>query len=434
MTLTNDALQAYVRPGAIHRDVYKDASVFDLEMERIFKGTWVYIGHDSELPEPGDYRTMAVGREPVIFARDRNGELNVMVNRCRHRAASVCQRASGNANSFRCHYHGWTYRNDGTLTGVPKRDRYDTDIRPGLGLVKLPRVDAYRGLVFASFNPDVLPLHDHLGAAARAYVDQWLDVVGNRRLAALDQAHRMVYGSNWKLQVENGLDGYHATFTHASFFDLMQGRTGANVRFASSFKAAETKSFGNGHTVVDPQTADRSPLLRRVEASPNAEMLLAALRNRVDPVEYEELRDAVAGTGINVGIYPNLQLIGTQLRRIEPVSVNSTIVVVRPLILRDGPEEFNELRLRYHELFYGPAGFGQPDDVEMFLRVGMGLNDDVDEWLLLDRGLTREVDDEGVRTGHVSDETPQRAQYRQWLHLMTTVPASARDGEGQVNA
>jgi hypothetical protein len=132
------------------------------------------------------------------------------------------------------------------------------------------------------------------------------------------------------------------------------------------------------------------------------------------------LLDGLAGPGINIGIFPNLQLIGIHIRRIEPISVDRTVVTVRPLLLADGPPEFNELRLRYHELFYGPAGFGQPDDVEMFARVDAGLDDEVDEWVRLDRGMTQEEDQGGVRVGNVTDETPMRAQYREWLRLMTS--------------
>jgi phenylpropionate dioxygenase-like ring-hydroxylating dioxygenase large terminal subunit len=417
MGVTRDASD-YVRPGAVHRDIYKSSEIFDMEMDRIFKNTWVFVGHESEVTEPGDYRTLNIGREPVIYVRDENGSLAVLVNRCRHRGAAVCQMASGNARSFRCQYHGWTYRSDGRLLGVPRHDRYDEDLRDRLGLLALPRVESYRGLVFASFNESVPPLVDHLGPESLAYVDQWLDQCGGKPLFAAGESHQLQMDANWKFQMENGLDGYHGTFTHRSFFELMQHRTETNVRWSSSMPTAQAIALQHGNAVIDPRSQTRSPLVSRIVALPHADQLVSELRAEVG-VGFEELLSAVPGPGINVGIFPNLQLVHINFRRIEPISFNQTLVTVTPLLLENGPDSFNELRLRYHELFYGPAGFGQPDDIEMFARVDKGLEDTEDDWLLLDRGLSQEDGQGNVRIGNVSDETPQRGQYREWTRLMT---------------
>jgi nitrite reductase/ring-hydroxylating ferredoxin subunit len=407
-----------VRADGVHRDIYRDEAVFGLEMDRIFKRTWVFMAHESEVPAAGDYLTLRVGLEPVILARGDDGVLRALVNRCRHRAAIVCEHEAGNASSFRCQYHGWTYSNRGPLTGVPKPERYDSDIKPGLGLLELPRVESYRGLIFASFAADVPALVDHLGPEALGYLDRFLDQCVGLPVVAHRQAHRVDMRGNWKLQVENGLDGYHATFTHRSFFAVMQQRTGGNVRFASSLSTATARSFRNGHSAIDPERASIEPLVRRVKSLPDADRLLAGLRAAVGADEYEDYLAALPGPGINIGIYPNLQLIGIHLRRIEPVSVSRTIVSVRPLMAPAAPVEFNRLRLRYHELFYGPAGFGQPDDFEMFARVEHGLAASEDPWLRFDRGMTQEREGIDGLVGEVSDEIPQRAQYRQWGALM----------------
>ena len=415
-----------VRPGAVHRELYKRADIFQVEMDRVFKQTWVFVAHETEVPEPGDYRTMRIGTEPVIFVRDPSGKPRVLVNRCRHRGSTICQAASGNARSFRCHYHGWTYRCDGDLIGVPHPDRYDYDVKERLGLLEAPRVESYRGLVFASFNPLVPSLPEHFGPDACAYLDRWLDACGaGRPLVAHHEAHQAIIDANWKMQAENGLDGYHAPFTHRSFFDLMQQRTGSSVGYASRLPSAQTKAFLHGCAAVDPETTSKKPLVQRLAVLPDAERLLSGLRSTLDATAYEALIEALPGPGINIGIYPNLQLIGIHIRRIEPQTVDRTVVSVRPLLLAEGPAEFNELRLRYHEAFYGPAGFGQPDDLEMFARVHEGIDDDEDPWLLLDRGLTMEEERGDMRIGNVSDETPMRAQYREWTRLMTVGEGSA---------
>jgi nitrite reductase/ring-hydroxylating ferredoxin subunit len=389
-------------------------------MNRIFKRTWVYMAHESELTSNGDYLTSRIGGEPVVVVRGEDGQVRVLVNRCRHRAAIVCEHPAGNAKSFRCQYHGWTYRNDGQLVGVPYPERQAPDVRARLGLTALPRVESYRGLIFASFNADVPPLTDHLGPGAMDYIDRFLDQCLGLPLVVHSQVHRIAMDANWKLQLENGMDGYHAGFTHRSFFDVMQRRTGSNVRYASSLPTATARAFRNGHCAIDPETTSRKPLVTRVKTLPEATERLESLRQEVGDDKYEGYLAGLPGAGINVGIFPNLQLIGIHIRRIEPVSVNRTIVSVRPLLVDGGPEDVNWLRLRYHELFYGPAGFGQPDDFEMFERVEEGLADSSDEWLRFERGLGEETsrDDEDTLLGNVTDEVPQRGQYRQWAALM----------------
>jgi len=413
-----EPLAELVRPDAVHRRLYKDPAIYDLEMDRIFKRTWVYVGHESSLPNSGDFHTMKIGTEPVIFVRAEHGDLQVLVNRCRHRAATVCQVPCGNASTFRCHYHGWTYGNDGRLMAVPFPERYDHDVRPDLGLVAAPRVESYRGLVFASFNESIAKLTDHLGPAAMSYIDRWMAHAGSHRLVALDQAHQVTVDSNWKLQVENGIDGYHGRFTHRSFFDLMQQRTGRSVAFANSLPTAQAKAFTHGNSVIDPETTNKAPLRARIATLPEADRLLAEVRAQVSEAEYEELLDALTGPGLNIGIFPNLQLIGIHIRRIDPIAVDRTVVSVRPLMLDGVPPQLNILRLRYHEMFFGPAGFGQPDDLEMFARVDLGLDDTEDEWIRLGRGYGVEESIDGMQVGNVTDETPQRAQYREWARLM----------------
>src|SRR5699024_7875191 len=146
----------YVKEGAVHGDIYNDPEVFDIEMDKIFGQTWVYVAHESEVANPGDYKTTRIGKQPVIVSRSADtDEINVLFNRCRHRGASVCQKESGNANAFRCAYHGWTYANNGDLLGVPMKDGYGKEFdKSEMGLVKVACVDSYNGFIFASLNPD----------------------------------------------------------------------------------------------------------------------------------------------------------------------------------------------------------------------------------------------------------------------------------------
>src|ERR1700744_4106 len=162
---------ALVRDDGVRREIYRDPVVFALEMERIFKRTWVFMAHESELAASGDYLTMRIGTEPVVLVRGEDDAGRGLVNRCRHRGAGGGERPAANAKSFRCQYHGWTYRNDGQLVGVPYPERQAADVRERLGLLAPPRGESYRGVVFASFNPAVAPLTDYLGSGAIGYID-----------------------------------------------------------------------------------------------------------------------------------------------------------------------------------------------------------------------------------------------------------------------
>jgi len=112
-------VSALVTPTGVSRLVYIDEEIYRTELDRIFGTTWVYVAHESEIPKPGDYKTTHIGETPVIATREASGALAVLVNRCTHRGALVCQYRKGNSPFFRCQYHGWTFDNGGALTGVP---------------------------------------------------------------------------------------------------------------------------------------------------------------------------------------------------------------------------------------------------------------------------------------------------------------------------
>jgi nitrite reductase/ring-hydroxylating ferredoxin subunit len=146
-----------VEDGRVHRDMFVRPDVYDEEMVRIFSTVWVYVAHESEIPNAGDFKLTQLGIEPVIVTRAASGAVNVLLNRCAHRGLTVCQKRTGNATSFRCAYHSWTYDGDGKLIGVPYPKGYGDDFdREAYSLGGPPRVESYRGFVFASFNPDVI--------------------------------------------------------------------------------------------------------------------------------------------------------------------------------------------------------------------------------------------------------------------------------------
>src|SRR5581483_6269006 len=148
---------ALIRPDRVHGSLYTDPRVFADELARIWYRTWVYVGHESEVAEPGDYVRKTLGLQDVIMTRGADGAVRLLLNRCAHRANLVCEAERGNSSSFRCPYHGWTYRNTGDLIGYPYNKGYGgkgklDPVEMGMG--RVARVGVYRGFVFGSFAED----------------------------------------------------------------------------------------------------------------------------------------------------------------------------------------------------------------------------------------------------------------------------------------
>ena len=410
-----------VRADAVHRSAYVDPAIFSLEMERIFERTWIYVAHESELPEPGDFTTASIGLNPVIVSRAADGTIHVLYNRCAHRGVTVCRTAAGNAPFFRCAYHGWTYDNAGRLTGTPHPSGYDAEFdKAAFGLGRVPRVAAYRGFIFACVDPNVGDLAAWLAGAAE-YLDAFADSSPTGQVHTGAGVHRYFYKGNWKLQVDGSVDGYHPYILHKSFFDLQNKRSGARSdMYSSDGTTAFVAALGNGHAVVDSrgEFLKSSVFFERVRMSPGGPELIAELEQTHGAAATRDLLNKTGGNGINLMVFPNLVLIQAQIRVIRPLAHDRTNVEIRPTTLGGVPDRVNSLRLRAHELFFGPAGFGSPDDLEAFNRTQAGLEARHVEWLDFSRGRGRERNEPARVVGEVTDETHQRGIYREWKRLM----------------
>ena len=212
---SNIKIGELVLADRVHGRLYHDADLFQREMIDIFQTVWVYLGHESEVPNNGDYVRRQIGLQPVVVVRGKDGQVRVFFNRCRHRANLVCNHERGNEQVFRCPYHGWTYSNQGELIAPTFDEAYEHGLRNDeFGLTPAPRMQSYRGLIFASAAPDGISLDQHLGAA-KQFLDLIIDrsPVGEIELTAGTQ--KMRYAANWKMLPENSLEGgYHGHFIH----------------------------------------------------------------------------------------------------------------------------------------------------------------------------------------------------------------------------
>jgi phenylpropionate dioxygenase-like ring-hydroxylating dioxygenase large terminal subunit len=423
---SSETLSPLVEQDHVSREIYTDARLFQLEMERIFRNTWVYVGHESQVRHPGDYVTTSLGTAPVILARDEDGELHLLYNRCIHRGATVCQDRRGNANFFRCHYHGWTYRNNGSLTGVPFPRGYGDRIEElkSQGLERVPHLGSHRGFIFAHAGEPARSLSDHL-EPADSYLERFTDSVpGGVQLA--EPPYRYSYEGNWKYQLENAVDGYHPALVHRSFMKVMGQRTGSERNpYKSEEGPVRVKALPHGHAVLDLMKARTmsardedygDSYLERARMAPGGDALIRELQESLG--EEEAARALENVNDFNLAIFPNLMIIQSQIRVLYPVSPSRTELQAWATVGEQAHPLVNQLRLRMQEVFNGPAGFGSPDDLEMFDRCQVGLTAGDVARVPLWRGLDREEVEDDVTIGRGSDETPLRGQYKEWAHLM----------------
>jgi phenylpropionate dioxygenase-like ring-hydroxylating dioxygenase large terminal subunit len=408
---------ALVQDDRVHTSLYSDPELFEQEMQRIFSRTWVWVAHESDLPNPGDFVTTYVGTQPVIVSRDRKKKINVLLNRCRHRAATVCEAKKGKANSFVCPYHGWSYAQDGSLRGVPMADGYDEDFdKSDYSLVSL-RVESYAGLIFATFNDDAPLLDDFLGKA-KPWIDLFMKQGGGYPVATGGE-HKFRFPGNWKIQLENTTDAYHFPIVHRSFLESLDQQAEELFSFLDGDGFVE--DLGNGHSVMVmiPELVDLEENLDDPIPDRFADLAEELSKDHSDH-EVRKIIRAVGGTGFNINLFPNLACSMAFFRVLRPISVEETEIRHIAITMDGGPEAANQARLRLHEHFQGPMGFGSPDDAEAWERVQRGTKGGPDLSIMLNRGLDGDGSGpDGADRGDVCAETGMRASYQMWKRMMT---------------
>lgn len=407
------ALGPLIQQDRVHGSLYTDPEIFARELRRIWFATWVFIGHESEVPQPNDYVRKQFATQDAVLTRDRDGQIHLLLNRCAHRGLQVCSDARGNSSSFRCPYHGWTYRNTGELLGYPYNRGYGGKTLRGLGMGRVPRVASYRGFVFASMAADGPTLEEHLGAAA-GELDRLagLSPDGEVTLDAGWLAHKT--RANWKFLAENETDGYHPQFVHGSIFSVTGSPIGA---LYSDGSTAVTRALGGGHSENDlrPEFRKFAEPMRWFGTTPD----------RV-PRYVEAMRAAYGGDAErrliegapHVMIFPNLFIAEIQVFNIQPVAVGECVQYSTAVQLK-GAEEMNRRMISQSIGSVGPAGMLLADDTEMYERNQRGVEMLDPEWLDLRRGLVRERRDEnGFTVGTATDETGMRGFWTHYKSLM----------------
>jgi phenylpropionate dioxygenase-like ring-hydroxylating dioxygenase large terminal subunit len=430
----NEQLAMLVQPDRVHRSVYADPAIFELEMERLFGRAWLVLGHESQVRAPGDYFTTRMGREPVIVVRDGDSSVKVLVNRCAHRGSMVCAEGRGHAERFVCPYHGWSYDRAGTLKAVPFASGYDTATLTTLGLKRVPRVQHYRGFIFASLAAHGEPLEDFLGPA-RASFDDFVDRAPGGELEVAGGVFKHVYHGNWKLMLENHLDGAHPAWVHASsvavargapdpggpgeehYYDIAVRQMRQNGAPDAVWESTGIWATPRGHGTMGDYHDDK-----RLIAGSGHPVFDAYRKQLVERVGEAGADRILRVTLWNTVVYPNCSFMSQfrQLRILHPLAVDRTAVHTYSFRMKNAPERMFRDTVAFANVVNGTASWVLTDDLEVYERIQKGFASGAVEWACIGRGFGGDVEEAGVVRGKTgTSEVYIRAQMRAWLAYMT---------------
>ena len=259
-----------VQSGKISRDIFVDEAIYRQELEAIFTRAWLFVGHESQVKNPGDFFTSRMGEESVILCRDKKGDIHVFLNSCRHRGMKVCRYDQGNTSLFTCPYHSWTYTTDGKLQGVPQyKALYEGALeRENWSLVEVAKLKVYKGTVWATWDAQAPEFEVYMGDAL-THLDQALDCRDGRPGGSeVVGVHKWIIPSNWKFASENFLgDTYHnPSHRSVDLIGIGPSSKGGKVgrRNDAELEQAEHVwvSFPQGHGVhsaIAPESNEYSP-------------------------------------------------------------------------------------------------------------------------------------------------------------------------------
>lgn len=431
MAIDLNNIGALVEEDQVHKAVYTDADVFDLEMDRIFGHAWVYVGHESQIPNTGDYHQALIGRESVVLIRGEDGKAHVLYNRCPHKGAALVVNPCGNAGRFlRCPFHGWNFRCDGRLLSVPAREGYEDtrlDTRdPQYSVKRVARYASYRGFVFASLAEDGPSLEEFLGGISLS-IDNFCDRAPEGEVEVSGGVFRVRQRSNWKIFFENLNDTSHPMVTHESSVNAARAKykslpEGSEMPFQlhiiegngepyDFWSALEMVAYDHGHSYMG---AIFMPPTDRISLEHQAS--LEAVHGA------EKAREILAVQRHNSVIYPSCSPHTSfqQLRVIRPISVNETMVEIYTFRLKGTSDEFYQRSVAYANIVNSPSSNVMPDDIEVYARCQEGLQTDGGDWVSHHREAGREkAEGDGRYTAGGLSELPMRNQFRAWAGYMT---------------
>lgn len=426
-----DAVRALVRPDQVHRDLYIDPEVFALEQEHFFANTWNYVGHDSQIPKAGDYITNEIGGRPLIVVRHTDMSVQVLMNRCAHKGSRLVTQPAGNTGKFfRCPYHAWSFKTDGSLLAIPMKLGYEGtrmhESGSGQGLVTVKNVRVYRGFIFVKLN-DVGPgFEDYFGDSLSS-IDNMADRSPEGELEIAGGCLRFLHQCNWKMFVENLNDTMHPMVAHESSAGtakrMWAGKPADEpkpmaieqfVPFMSDYKFFEdmgVRVFDNGHSFSGVNFSIHS----KYSGIPAYEQAMIARYGE------ERAKQILGLTRHNTVYYPNLTIKGAiqAIRVARPIAADKTLVESWTFRLKGAPPELLQRTTMYSRLINSPFSVVGHDDLHAYRGIQQGLQASGNDWISLHRNFDEREIGQKDQVANGTSEISMRNQYRAWSKYMT---------------
>ncbi|MBH63375.1 MAG: aromatic ring-hydroxylating dioxygenase subunit alpha [Alphaproteobacteria bacterium] len=428
-------LQDLVRTdeGLISRRIFFDPDIYRAELENIFAKCWLYLAHESQLPNPGDYTTNYMGEDPVLIWRGMDGEIRAFLNSCRHRGMRVCRTDSGNAHQFACPFHGWTYGNNGELKTVPNfEDGYFGDLdKENWGLHEVPCLTSYGGFIFGNWDADAESLDGYLGD-----LRWYLDILITRSLGGVEVIpgqQRYSVAGNWKIAAENFVgDSYHLAHSHGSAYALPIRQL--NPANPMVFRDRKLEYYdiamegGHGFTQFT-LSGERVEVDRMLAEEMGSEVVEYVEECHARLVKLSEAQAKVHALPFG-NVFPNFSI--NDFSALRPVGLylwtpkgpGNLEVWQWAATDRDAPQVIKDMARIDFTRFQSTSGIVGPDDTENFEQVTqstagvIGQRLDFNYQMTLERELVEGFDDApGYISTYVSEEN-QRLFYQHWANLM----------------
>lgn len=426
-----EAIRALVRPTEVHKDLFVSEEIFQLEMENLFANTWVYVGHASQVPNPGDFYTTTVGDQPVVMVRDTDGSIRVLHNRCPHKGVMVVSDLTGNAGRFlRCPYHAWSFKFDGSLLALPLKRGYNPEVfnecEAHEGMGKVRNVRDYRGFVFCRLN-DEGPSFEEFFGESLSTLDNMVDRSPEGKLEVAGGVLRYMHDCNWKMLVDNQTDTCHPMVAHESsagtavkvWKEAPEGTPKPMAvelfaPFISPYEFFEGMGIrvwenGHGHTgVADSIHAAYSDIPGYWDAM-------------VEAYGEERAGQILGDVRHNTTYFPNIMVKGPiqTLRVFKPVSAGKTLVESWTFRLVGAPDKLLERTVMYNRLINAPTSIVGHDDHEVYERAQHGLHSRGLDWVNVARLYEPGEEQRKNEVTNGTNEWQMRNQYRAWAHYMT---------------
>jgi phenylpropionate dioxygenase-like ring-hydroxylating dioxygenase large terminal subunit len=413
-------LKQTVRPdeGVIPAFLLGDPTVYKLEHEKVFMKTWVFLGHESEVPNNGDYLTRDLAGYSVIIARANDGVLRSFYNMCTHRGMKLCRADKGNKSQFTCPYHGFNFKNTGELIGVPlQKNIYGGQLDFDKLALHEVTIDTYKGLIFGTWNDNPEPLKEFLGDFTW-YLDM---VVGRAEMEVLGPPQKFVVHSHWKIGADNFVsDSYHTMVTHGSIVQL--GMV-PNATYSKKGYQVHTKNGHGGNIgMPNPDFAFLEELIPEYKKnlSPEQFDVMSNVKNIIGTI-FPNLSCLVSHTSVKGQLISN-----TTLRLWKPIAHDKMEVITWFLVEKGAPEEWKKRSRESYILTFSPSGIFEQDDTEVFTDitatatgvVPYAKNFNYNYTMGMHRTPVTDFPGPGVVYDDKFSEAGSRNYYRYWLDMM----------------